>query len=194
MIAGLRQLRVENHLMPVISRGPALAAVIVILGLAAGCTPSADQRVTQMNGRNQALCQADNPQACIRFLESKCDAPLNACAKLKQDQTALAADLKSKCAGGDKTSCQVLGSVECDDGSTKSCLIVDSRYNHLHASCKAGTHQDCQLLPAEPWPNRIIATTEETCKAGDQISCTVDNAAHAENSGVVVTVPANYQP
>ncbi|HEY6419075.1 MAG TPA: hypothetical protein VIX59_08735 [Candidatus Binataceae bacterium] len=180
--------------MQAFSRVAALALVTAVVELAAGCGPSANQRIAAMNGRNQALCQADNPQACIRFLESKCDAALSACATVKQDQTGLASDLHAKCAGGDKTTCQVLASVECDRGDTKSCLIVDSLYNRLHASCKAGAQSDCQLLAAEPWPNRIIATTEKTCKAGDQISCGVDNAAHAENSGVVVTVPADYKP
>lgn len=173
--------------------GTALLIFLTALAAIAGCSSGAENRVKEMNDRNHALCLAECPQACVRFLESKCQAPLEACSKVKSDQADLASDMRVECGAGQTGKCDVLESLECDQGDNNACTRAVVRFNRLHASCKAGTQDDCQTIAIGPWPDRVVATVEKSCKSGDQVACRVDETSHSEPAGVIVTVPADYK-
>ncbi len=168
-------------------------AALILAAVAAGCVSAAEREAAELMARNQELCKADQPQACVRYLDSKCDAALALCAGVRSDQSDQISDLQVRCGAGDQATCQVLESFRCDSGDAAACSSAVARYNRIHAACQSKAQNGCDELTAAAWPNRLIATSEKTCKTGDAVACKVADAAHAPQSGVVVTVPAGLQ-
>ena len=165
----------------------------MLAAVAAGCTSAAEREATQRMASNQQLCKSDQPQACVRYLESKCDAAFELCVSVRSDQSDLLSDLQVRCGAGDQPMCQVVESYRCDSGDATACASAVARYNHFHTACQSTAQSGCDQLAAAAWPNRQIATCEKTCKTGDTLACKVADAAHTLQSGVVVTVPAGVQ-
>ncbi len=175
------------------ARAYRVALVIIAAAFAAGCTPAAERQATDTLARNLLLCKADQGQACVRYLDSRCEANLDLCARLKSDQAELISDLQVRCGAGDNASCLAFESYRCDSGDDAACERSAKRYNQVRASCRKD-ESSCAALTQSAWPNRMIATAEKSCQEGDQIACRVADAGHAPASGTVVTIPADYQP
>jgi hypothetical protein len=166
---------------------------ILAAAIAAGCTPAAERQATETLARDQLLCKADQGQACVRYLDSTCQANLDLCATLRSDQAELVSDLEVRCGAGDHATCLVLEGYRCDSGDDAACESSAKRYNQVRASCRKDA-SSCAALTESAWPNRMIATAEKSCQDGDPIACRVADAAHTPAAGAVVTIPADYRP
>ncbi len=175
------------------SRRARMLLAILAAAIAAGCTPAAERQAADTLTRELLLCRADQGQACVRYLDSTCQANLDLCGKLKSDQAELISDLQVRCGAGDHAICLVLEGYRCDSGDDAACEASARRYNLVRASCRKD-ESSCAALIESAWPNRLIATAEKSCEERDPIACRVADAAHTPASGIVVTIPADYQP